>query len=113
MLAYTVECGLKYKLLEKWDIRSTSEIREILKDKNHPRHSILGTHDLRKIIKELGQEGQFDFPQIRTNHKDHVSIEEYHQMQRYGIAVDDRDTKKEERFEEVLRQVADWIQKGI
>lgn len=113
LLVYSVECGLKYKLLENWDIRSSNEIREILTDQNHPRHKILGTHNLRKLIKELGQEGQFDFPQMKTNHKDHVSAEEYHQMKRYGINADDRDTKKEDKFEEVLQKIADWIQEGI
>ena len=113
LLVYSVECGLKYKLLEEWDIRSSNEIREILKDKNHPRHNILGTHNLRKIIKELGQEGQFRFPQIRTSHKDNISVEEYHQMQRYGIKVDDRDTEKDDKYEEVLQKIAAWIQYGI
>ena len=113
LLVYSVECGLKYKLLEKWEINSAGEIREILEDKNHPRHNILGTHNLRKIIKELGQEGQFNFPQIKTSHKDNVSAEEYHQMLRYGIEVDDRDIKKEDKCEEILLQIADWIQEGI
>lgn len=113
LLMYSIECGLKYKLLEKWKINSSGEIREILLDKNHPKHNILGTHNLRKMIKELGQEGQFSFPRIRTSHKDNVSVEEYHQMLRYGIEADDRDTKKEEQCEEVLQQIAAWIQKGI
>lgn len=113
LLIYSVECGLKYKLLEKWEIRSTNEIREILKDKDHPKHKVLGTHNIRKIIKELGQEGQFHFPEITTCHKDKISIEEYHQMKRYGIEADDRDTRDEDKLEEVLQQVADWIQEGM
>lgn len=113
LLTYSVECGLKYKLLEKWEIISINEIREILKDNKHPRHDILCTHNLRKIIKELGLEAQFNFPQIKTNHKDNVSAEEYHQMQRYGIKADNRDTKKEDNFEEVLQQIADWIQEEM
>ena len=113
LLVYSVECGLKYKLLEKWGINSFDEIKEILKDKNHPRHKILGTHNLRRIIKELGQEGQFHFPQIKTTHKDEVSSEEYHQMLRYGIKTDERDKKKEDQCEEILRQIAEWIQEEI
>lgn len=113
LLTYSVECGLKYKLLEKWEIMSFNEIREISRDKNHPRHDILCTHNLRKIIKELGLEGQFSFPQIKTNHKDNVSAEEYHQMQRYGIKADNRDTKKEDNFEEILQKIADWIQEEM
>lgn len=113
MLVYSVECGLKYKLLEKWKINSSGEIREILKDKNHPKHNILGTHNLRRLIKELGQEGQFNFPRIKTSHKDNVSVGEYHQMLRYGIEADDRDTEKEKQCEAVLQQIAAWIQKGI
>lgn len=113
LLVYSVECGLKYKMLKEWEIESLSEIKEILKDKNDPRHKILGTHNLRRIIKELGQEGQFRFPQIKTSHKDDVSSEEYHQMLRYGIRSDDRNKREEDQYEEVLKQIADWIQEEI
>lgn len=113
LLVYSVECGLKFKLLKKWNIRSSGEIRKILSDKTHPRHNILGTHNLRKIIKELGQEGQFHFPQIKTSHKDNISAEDYHQMQRYGIREDDKDRKKMADFEDVLREIADWIQEEM
>lgn len=113
LLVYAVECGLKYKLLEKWEINVLGEIREILADKKNPRHNILGTHNLRKLIKELGQEGQFHFPQIKTKHQDNVSTEEYHQLLRYGIDVDSKDVKKEEELEEVLQNIAAWIQEEI
>lgn len=113
LLVYSVECGLKYKLLEKWEVVTSEEIREILSDKNHPKHTILGTHNLRKILKELGQEGEFHFPEMATVHKDKISIDEYHQMQRYGIQADDRDMTKEKQMEEVLQQIADWIEEEM
>lgn len=113
LLFYSIECGLKYKLLEKWEVVSSGEIREILSDKNHPKNKILGTHNLRKILKELGQEGEFHFPEIATVHKDKISIEDYHQMQRYGIQTDDRDIKKEKQLEEVLQQIAVWIEEEM
>lgn len=113
LLVYSVECGLKYKLLEKWEVVSSEEIREILSDKNHPKHTILGTHNLRKILKELGQEGEFHFPEMATVHKDKISIGDYHQMQRYGIQADDRDIKKEEQLEKVLQKIAVWIEEEI
>lgn len=113
LLVYSVECGLKYQLLKKWEVASSEEIREILSDKNHPKHTILGTHNLRKILKELGQEGEFHFPEMATVHKDKISIEEYHQMQRYGIQADDRDIKKEKQLEEVLQKIAVWIEEEI
>lgn len=109
LLVYSVECGLKYKLLDRWAINSTNEIREIFSDKNNPRHNILGTHNLKKIMKELGQEGQFKFPQIKTVHKDDVTSEELHQMLRYGISADAKDNNKMDRFEDILLKVADWI----
>lgn len=113
LLVYSVECGLKYILLDKWEVVSSEEIREILSDKTHPKHTILGTHNLRKILKELGQEGEFHFPDIATAHKDNISIEEYHQMQRYGIQADDRDISKEKQLEKVLQQIADWIEEEM
>lgn len=112
LLAYSVECGLKYKLLDKWSVNSLSQIKEIIQDKNHPKHNILGTHDLQKIIKELGQEGQFKFSQIRTVHKDIVNIETYHQMQRYGIK-EDANQQNSCKFEKTLKKVAEWIEEDI
>lgn len=113
LLTYSVECGLKYKLLEEWKINSSDEIREIFKNKEHPKHNILGSHNLQKIVKELGQEGQFKFPQLKTKHKDHVTSEEFHQMQRYGVKPDEKDEKKTDEFEIILKQVAEWIGEEI
>lgn len=113
LLVYSIECGLKYKLLEKWEVVSSKEIREILSNKKHPKNKILGTHNLRKILKELGQEGEFHFSEISTVHKDKISIEDYHQMQRYGIKADDKDIEKEKQLEKVLQQIADWIEEEI
>jgi hypothetical protein len=113
LLAYSVECGLKFKLLDIWEINSLGEIRELLQDEKDPKRQILKTHDLQKIIKELGQEGQFKFPQTRTIHKEPVNIETYHQMERYGIREDDRVTSKSNNFEKTLKEVADWIEEDI
>jgi hypothetical protein len=113
LLAYSVECGLKFKLLDDWGITSVDEIREILQDKSNSKHSVLSTHDLQKIIKELGQEGQFKFPQTRTIHKDPITIETYHQMERYGIREYDKSMSKSNDFEETLKRVADWIEEDI
>lgn len=113
ILTYSVECGLKYKLLDEWKIDSSSEVRQIFADKNHPKHNILGSHNLQKIIKELGLEGQFKFPQLKTIHKDFVNSEEFHQMQRYGIKPDNKSESKLDEFEDVLKQVAEWIGEDI
>lgn len=113
LLAYSVECGLKYKLLDEWKINSAKQIREIYQNKQHPKHAILGSHDLKKIIKELGQEGNFEFPRLKTIHSDNINVEEFHQMQRYGIAPDSNNISKTEDFEIVLRKIAEWIEEEI
>ena len=54
LLFYSVECGLKCKLLEKWKLNSPKEIFE---NKNDERNRSIGSHNIKIIIKELGCEG--------------------------------------------------------
>lgn len=105
LLLYSVECGLKWILLDRWRIDNP---KRILENKNDERREILASHNLEKILNQVNQ-SRFHFPQIRTNHKDNVTSEDAHQMYRYGINVDDRDQDKLGKYEEVLSDVAEWI----
>lgn len=110
LLFYSVECGLKCKLLEKWKLNSPKEIFE---NKNDERNRSIGSHNIKIIIKELGCEGRFSFSHFKTIHKDYISIESYHQVCRYGIKIDDKDKKVYDKFEIELRKIAEWLEEEI
>ncbi len=52
LLIYCVECGLKYMLLDKWCENSP---KKILDSNDKIKKDILKSHNLEKILKELGQ----------------------------------------------------------
>lgn len=106
MLVYSVECGLKYLLLDKWNEENP---QVILDSEDNRRKKILKTHNLEKILKELGQQGNFNFPLLKTVHKDMVTSETYHQLYRYCIRTQDEQRTGEEHVEETLYNVACWI----
>lgn len=56
LLAYSVECGLKYMLLDKWHEENP---KNILEGADEKKKTILKSHNLEKILKELGQQGNF------------------------------------------------------
>lgn len=110
LLTYCVECGLKYLLLDKWHENNP---KKIIENKDDRRYSIIRSHNLDKILKELGQTGNFKFPAIKTNHKEVISTEDFHQLCRYGIEVIHGEEAKENKFEEELLKVAEWIGEEI
>jgi len=110
LLAYSVECGLKYLLIDKWKI---TNLKLLLINNEDSRSKIIKSHNLEKILKELGQTGTFKFPQILTKHKDNITSENFHQLCRYGIKVVEKDKCKEENYEEELKKIANWIAEGI
>lgn len=59
---YSVECGLKYKLLDKWNVENP---QKILDGNDEKKRDILASHNLEKILKKLGQQGNFKFPQLK------------------------------------------------
>ncbi len=110
LLAYSVECGLKYLLLDRWH---EDNPKKILDGVDKQKREILTTHNLEKILKELGQQGNFKFVQIKTIHRDLVTAETYHQLHRYCIKIQENELIKEKKFEETLNNVACWIAEGM
>lgn len=110
LLIYSVEIGLKYMLLDKW---SEENPKNILDSNDSRKKDILTSHNLEKILKELGQQGNFSFPQLATVHKNVVVAETYHQLYRYCIRTQEKQQDKEEKMEETLNNVACWIEKGM
>ena len=110
MLVYSVECGLKYKLLDKWNEENP---QRILDSKDEKKKDILTSHSLEKILKGLGQQGNFKFPQLKTVHKDIVNSENYHQLYRYCIKTQERQLDKETKIEDSLYDIVCWIKEGM
>ena len=110
LLVYSVECGLKYMLLDKWNEENPKKILESNDDR---KKDILKSHNLEKILKELGQQGNFKFPQLETVHKNLVASETYHQLYRYCIRTQEKQQDKEGKLEESLNNVACWIEEGM
>lgn len=110
LLVYSVECGLKYKLLDKWNEQNPQKILAGIDDK---KIKILMSHNLEKILKELGQQGNFKFPRLKTVHRDIVDAESYHQFYRYCINAYEKQLDKEEKAEDVLNDIACWIKEGM
>lgn len=110
LLIYSVECGLKYMLLDKWRVEDPQKIFESNDEK---KKEILKSHNLGKMLKELGQQGNFKFPTLETVHRNYVVSDTYHQLYRYGIRTQEKDQKKEEKLEETLKNVAYWIGEGM
>ncbi|WP_343249498.1 hypothetical protein [Diplocloster hominis] len=110
LLVYSVECGLKYLLLNQWHEESP---KNILFGDDEKKKNVLRTHNLEKILKELGQQGAFKFPQLLTIHKDYISIENYHQLYRYCIRIKEKYKFVELVYEEELRKIAIWIEEGM
>lgn len=104
LLFYSVECGLKYLLMDRWGIMN---IEQIVFDEE--KMNILRTHNINAILKELGQQGMAKFPPIKTCHRDTIDISTYHQVCRYGIGIDKSDTSKEQMYELKLKEIAQWI----
>lgn len=96
LLIYSVECGLKYMLLDKW--REVNP-KKILEGYDEKKKSVLKSHNLEKIVKELGQQGNFQFQQLKTVHGNSVSSEEYHQLYRYCIRMEEADREKEDELD--------------
>lgn len=110
LLVYSVECGLKYKLLDKWNEQNPQKILAGIDDK---KIKILKSHNLEKILKELGQQGNFKFPRLKTVHRDIVDAESYHQFYRYCINAYEKQLDKEEKVEDALNDIACWIKEGM
>ena len=109
LLVYSVECGLKYMLLDKWREENP---RKIFESEDESKKRILKSHNLEKILKELGQMGNFKFPQLKTLHQDYAGSDAYHQLYRYCIKLPLEEQAKEKQLEETLNNIACWIEEG-
>ncbi len=109
LLFYSVECGLKCRLLEEWQIDSTKIIQN---EKDDGNYDVIRTHDIQRILKNL-KSPRYHFPVICTKHGDSINAESFHQLCRYGIMLKDRDKEKIKLYENELIKVKEWIEEEI
>lgn len=102
VIFYCVECGLKYLYMHHLRIYR-------VKDANEEISSILNSHNLLEILKELRM-SKYSFPCIKTSHNENVSLKEYHQMRRYCIeAKTPKDYKLIDDYDKNLYSIVQWI----
>ncbi len=101
---YAVECGLKAIYLKRNNLRTTDQISD---DK------IRGSHNLAVLIKELrlpasvtGTNSDFRLQKDKSS----WSIDQLHQVWRYGIAVEPEDETKIVRW---LNKLNGWVKENI
>lgn len=104
ILCYCVECGLKCLIMDNDNICTISQANEKTEE-------VLCTHDFRKLLKEVGQSGQFQFKQFVTEYGNTVCPSEYHQLCRYNIAP--KDIEDIIKFENVLNEIKNWLKEVV
>ena len=106
LLAYCVECGLKYRIMEKNRIQRVSQANIELSE-------VLGTHDMKRMLTELGMAGTYRFKNFTTEYGDNITTENYHQMCRYAIEPKEESFGKVKEFELVLRDIAERLSQEV
>lgn len=106
ILAYCVECGLKCAIMKQERLNMVSEAQKPISD-------ALGSHDFRKMLKILNQIGSYSFPIIKTSHHENVEPKNYHEFCRYCIKPEDRSVSDIQRYDEILKEIAEWIKEHI
>ena len=106
LLAYCVECGLKYRIMEKNRIQRVSQANIELSE-------VLGTHDMKRMLKELGMAGTYRFKNFTTEYGDNITTENYHQMCRYAIEPKEESFGKVKEFELVLSDIAERLSQEV
>ncbi len=97
LLFYAVECGLKAEYLRRMRLRTTEEIGD---------EELRGTHDLRRLAKELRLPANLisDLSFLLQKDKSRWQINKAHEAWRYGLAI-----LSEKSLEAQLRDLQQWL----
>ena len=106
ILAYCVECGLKYVIMKQEKIFRTSEAQKDVSE-------ALKSHDYRKLLKRLKQAGTYVFPAIKTNHCEDVHPGTYHEFCRYCIKPGDKYVGAIKQYDKTFEEIVEWIEEQI
>ena len=103
ILAYAVECGLKFMIMEEARIYNTKNADDSIKN-------ILHSHDYSKLLKQV-KWTQYSFIEFKTEHNDTVNTNNFHEFCRYCIR--ENGTKEYLKFSEALRKIATQLDEDV
>ncbi len=106
LLCYCVECGLKCLVMQNNNIHQISQA-------NAEVEKVLGSHDFRMLLKAVNKAGIYRLKNFQTEYGETVTAENFHQLCRYCIDVKDREMLPVNEFEEVLKDIAEWLKEEI
>lgn len=106
ILCYCVECGLKCLIMQDNCITKISQANEDIV-------AILGSHNLKNLLKEVGQAGNFKLVSFHTEFGEEVDPSQFHQFCRYCIEAKQSDLDKINNLEEELNSVKEWLKEVI
>ena len=102
LLFYAVECGLKARILRKFDKWKLSHINKNVIDNIY-------THDLSCLAKKAGITVQ-DIGHLQLNRSEPLTIKKVHQAWRYGVVIAADDEKKVVNW---LKKLQEKIKRGV
>lgn len=106
LLCYSVECGLKCLIMKNNRIYYTTQANEKLS-------KVLGTHDVKILLRELRQAGNYLLENTVTMKNETVNSENYHQVYRYCIPIREDKLQKMKSYEETLVDIVSWLREEI
>lgn len=106
ILCYCVECGLKCLIMQNNKILRTSQA-------NSETASVLGSHDIRVLLKAVKMAGRYQFKNFQTEYGETVTAESYHQLCRYCIRPKNGEMFPIKEFDKMLAEIAEWLNEVI
>lgn len=103
ILAYIVECGLKYLIMENYQLF-------VVQEANSDLSKVLGSHDFKKMLKEVGWNNYRLIP-FKTKHGETVEPERYHEFCRYALEAEN--VEKPVEFNDRLKEIVDELEAVI
>lgn len=103
LLSYCVECGLKYKIMEKNGIWNTKEAIEDIQ-------KVLREHDFEKLLHALNV-GEYKFSHFCNVHNETVTAKNYHEFCRYALRTNDESEFL--NYENTLRKIIEWLKEEV
>lgn len=107
ILFYAVECGLKSLILKNIGKNTYEELSEYYQT-NGKR---MPGHNIKEMTKEVGIETAFSLKSIQLARGGRIMSEKYNELWRYGASISN--LQEEEREEQTLIDIAEWLRQRI
>lgn len=104
LLFYSVECGLKSLIMKNVGKNTFEEFESYCV--NSSKRNLVG-HDIKAMLKEINPAHTFLLKNIDLKKGGSVQPGRFNELWRYGVTV--ADIQQEERTENTLEKIAEWI----